>query len=96
MLDMKFTGVSKEIYLLYLELERLEDKLTFSVFYSFAESLGSHHFMPGFDFENYYYEIQTDGDNNMQVLKFYGRVNEGVVLDSKEILELIEELKILR
>lgn len=93
MLGMKFTGVSKEIYSLYLELERLENKLTFSVFYSFAESLGSHHFMPGFDFENYYYEIQTDGDNNMQVLKFYGRVNEGVVLSKKEVLELVGEVK---
>lgn len=89
---MKTVGVSKTMYLLCRELERLEDKLNFTVFYSFAEILESPHFCPAFDFENSYYEVQYDTDDSLQLLEFPYMSDEGWVVEEKDILKLIENL----
>jgi hypothetical protein len=92
----KIVGVTKTMYLLCKELERLEDRLVFSVLYSFAEILDSHHFCPGFDFENSYYEVQYDNNNCLHLMYFPFRGymgDEGLVVEEKDILELIENLK---
>lgn len=86
--------VSKEIYLLCRELERLEDELEFSVFYSFAEILTSHNFCPGFTFDNVYYEIQYDNEDCLRVLDFGVREwkEEGDILTAEGIESLTIEL----
>jgi len=89
---MKYTGVSPQIYALYQQLERLEDVLNFTVFYSFAESLQSHHFCPGFEFEGGYYEIQKKDNDELNLLLFFGQEGRGYVRDSKEIEGLVERL----
>ncbi len=92
---MKKVGVSKTMYLLCRELERLEDELNFTVFYPFAEILDSHHFCPAFDFEGVYYEVQYSDKDYLQLLDFGRRGHKeiGDILTEKEILELIEKLK---
>jgi hypothetical protein len=92
---MKIVGISKTMYLLCKELERLEDNLVFSVFYSFAEILDSYHFCPAFEFEQSYYEVQFDGDNNLKLLEFPFRGHmgdEGWEVEEKDILKLIKSL----
>lgn len=91
-------GVTLPIYLLCKELERLEDseQLNFSVFYSFAEILTSHHYCPGFDFQGMYYEIQYDYFDHLKLLMFPFHNSEGTVLKDEEILELIKELKTIK
>lgn len=87
--------VSKETYLLCRELERLEDDLIFTVFYSFAEILESHHRCPAFTFRDVYYEVQYDEDNYLRVLDFGVREwkEEGDVLTEKEIEELTKQIQ---
>jgi hypothetical protein len=87
--------VTKEIYLLVRELERLEEVLDFTVFYSFSRILESHNFCPAFDFEGEYYEIQYDNSDELHVLNFGARgyKEEGDILTKKEIEELTENLK---
>ncbi len=94
---MKYFKVSKELYLLCRELERLEDSLDFTVFYSFAEILSSQHFCPAFTFVDVYYELQYDYSNKLRVLNFgeRGWRKEGLEMDDKEIESLIFELKSL-
>ena len=84
--------VSKEVYLLYKELERLEEVLVFSVFYNFLKVFESHHFCPGFDFEENYYEIQVGDKEKLKVLEFYRFQEKGVILNKKDIKELTEKL----
>lgn len=92
---MKTVGVSKEIYILCRELERLEDVLVFTVFYSFAEILSSHHFCPAFDYDDVYYEIQYDISETLQVLNFgeRGWREEGLIMTKEEIESLTLNLK---
>lgn len=88
--------VTLPIYLLCIELERLENKIVFSVFYPFSAILESHHYCPGFEFDDEYYEIQYDDSDMLQVLKFPIRSrmgDEGQVLTEKEIKELLTHLK---
>lgn len=78
-------------------LEQLENTLDFTVFYSFAEFLESNHFCPAFDFEGYYYEIQYDNSNELQVLRWYSdshNDSEGYILEEDEIKELSNDLAI--
>ena len=91
----KTVGVTRQIYDLCKALEKRELTLDFSVFYSFAEILESHHFCPGFEFDNQYYEIQYDEFDNLQVLEFPFRGNmddEGSVLNSQEIDKLTKKI----
>lgn len=87
--------VTKEIYLLCKELERLEEILEFSVFYSFSEILTSHHFCPGFTFEDVYYEVQYDNENCLTLIDFgrKGFREEGDIMSEKEIENLTLGLK---
>lgn len=59
----KVIGVTKPIYELVKALEKLEDKIDFTVFYSFAEILESHHFCPAWSYDEIYYEIQYDNED---------------------------------
>ncbi len=76
-------------------LEQMGDELEFTVFYSFAEFLESHHYTPAWDFDGYYYEIQYDNSNELQVLRWYYKApndSEGTVLNEKEITKLTRDL----
>ena len=70
----KVIGVTKPIYELVKALEELEDKIDFTVFYSFAEILESHHFCPAWSYDEIYYEIQYDNEDVLQVIDFGIRV----------------------
>lgn len=90
-----FVGVTKSVYRLCRVLEELKDHLEFSVFYSFAEILESHHYCPGFTYRGYYYEVQYNDSDNLHVLKWNAKSKnnaEGYVLTEKEIEELIIDL----
>lgn len=91
----KAVGVTKEIYLLCRELERLENSLTFSVFYSFAEILESHHYCPGFYWDDVYYEVQYDDSDNLRVLNFgeRGWREEGLIMENEDIINLTNNLR---
>jgi hypothetical protein len=96
----KVVGVTKTMYLLCLELERLEesDEINFAAFYSFAEILESSHYCPGFEFDKRYFEVQYNKDNCLQLIVFPFSAHmgdEGTVLSEEGVLELIEELKTL-
>lgn len=76
-------------------LERMEDDLVFTVFYSFAEFEKSHHYTPAWNFDAYYYEIQYDNSDELQVLRWYHRApsnTEGDVLNEDEITQLTKDL----
>lgn len=92
---MKRVGVSLQIYDLIKVLEESEDKVDFTVFYSFAEILESHNFCPAWDFEGAYYEIQYDDEDNLQVLDFgyKGNMEIGKILTEKEIVCLTSDIK---
>lgn len=94
-MKIKTVGVTIQIYDLCKAIEKKELTLDCSVFYSFAEILESHHFCPGFEFDNQYYEIQYDEFDTLQVLKFPFRGNmgdEGSVLNNQEIEKLTKKL----
>jgi len=91
----KVVGVTKPIYELCRVLDEFEDEIEFSVFYSFAEILESHHYCPGFYFDGVYYEIQYDDKDCLQVVDF--GINErevfGNVLTEEQVIELTENIK---
>jgi len=92
----KVVGVTKPIYELCRVLDEFEDEIEFSVFYSFAEILESHHFCPGFTFNGIYYEIQYDEFDRLQVLMFPFRGHmgdEGQVLTEEQVIELAKNIK---
>ena len=77
-------------------LEQLETDLDFTVFYTWKKIISSTSFCPAFDFEGYYYEIQYDYEDQLQVLRWLpiaDDTEEGRLLTEKEIEELISELK---
>ena len=76
-------------------LDQLENTLVFTVFYDYQKFSSFNYFCPAFDFENYYYEIQYDNLNELQVLSWYnsGIEQKGYVLSENEIEDLISELK---
>jgi hypothetical protein len=68
----------------------------FSVFNSFfAEILESHHYCPGFYFEQVYYEIQYDDNNYLRVVDFgvKGCKEIGDILTEEQIIELTENMR---
>lgn len=78
-------------------LEQLERYLTFTVFYDYEYFCRSNIFCPAFDFEGYYYEIQYDNSNELQVLRWYSdshNDSEGYILEEDEIKELSNDLAI--
>ncbi len=86
---------SELIHNLAKVLEQLEDHLNFSVFYTLPEILESYTFCPGWNFDGYYYEIQHDNFNCLQVLRWpieNSREIEGYVLNEEEIRQLIEDI----
>lgn len=91
----KFVGVTKSIYELVRVLEEGENVLNFTVFYSFAEILESHHFCPAWDFDGSYYEIQYDSENCLQVLDFgvKGWKEVGDILTDKQIVHLTKIIR---
>ena len=92
----KVVGVTKSIYELIRVLEEGEDVLNFTVFYSFAEILESHHFCPAWDFELQYYEIQYDEFYRLQVLQFPFRScigDKGHILTEEQIIDLTENIR---
>ena len=93
---MRKITISKPIYELYKELERLEELLDFSVFYPLERAFESHHFLPGFHVDKVYYEIHEDDKNNLIVLQFGKNAllgDEGYEVEGKYLEELIETLK---
>jgi len=91
----KVIGVTKPIYELCKVLEEFEDRIEFSVFYSFAQILESHHYCPGFYFEQVYYEIQYDDNNYLRVIDFgvKGCKEIGDILTEEQIIELTENMR---
>lgn len=86
--------MKEKIFELVRELERLEHTLVFTVFYSFAEFMESDNgFCPAFEVDAHYYEIQKDREDNLVVLRWYGKQEEGDILSLQEIENLIQELK---
>jgi len=94
----KVIGVTKPIYELVKVLEGLEDKIEFTVFYSFAEILESHHFCPAWSYDEIYYEIQYDNEDVLQVIDFgvRGHREEGDVLTVDEVIKLTKLLQTAR
>src|SRR6187402_3489352 len=76
-------------------LEQMEDDLVFTVFYSFAEFQESHYFTPAWDFRGYYYEIQYDYLDELEVLRWQ-RMSandvEGDILTEEKITQLTKDL----
>lgn len=92
---MRKITLTKEIYDLYQELERLEDKLDFSVSYPLSRAFGSHHFLPGFYVEGVYYEIHED-NSELKVISFSSNAvlgDLGHELNTDDIQYLVNELK---
>jgi hypothetical protein len=89
--------LTKGIYELYLELERLEEVLVFSVFYSLSRAFESHHFVPGFHLDGEYYEVYQNSDDDELILLRFGndaRIGaQGYDVTEKEVLEIVERLK---
>lgn len=76
-------------------LEKMEDEIVFTVFYPFSRFLESHHFTPAWDFDAYYYEIQYDDSDELQVLRWHPRANDdspGYILNEQEITQLTKEI----
>lgn len=92
---MRKVKLTRNLFELYKELERLEEVLDFSVYYSLEDAFHSHHFLPGFYFEQEYFEIQEDDNEELNVLNFgfYGCIDEGIELSDKEVGELVSKLK---
>lgn len=93
---MKKIVLTKQIYELYQELERLEDVLIFSSFRTLDEAFESHHFLPGFYVDDIYYEIHDNDNNELEVLRFSPNARlgeEGYEVEGKYLDELIESLK---
>jgi len=93
---MRKIKLSKSVYELYKELERLEDILDFSVFYSFLRVFESRHFLPGFHVDKGYFEIHEDDSNELIVLRFghNSRLgDEGIELTENEVNDLVKCLK---
>ena len=93
---MRKITLTKEIYELYRELERLEDKLYFSVSYPLSRAFDSHHFLPGFYVEDRYYEIHNNDDNELKVLSFNPNArlgDEGYEISDEYLKQLVETLK---
>ena len=91
----KLIGVTKEIYDLVKVLEKYEDEINFSVFYSFSQILESYHFCPGFYHKETYYEIQYNDVDCLKVLDFGEKEwkEMGDELTEKDIIELTENIK---
>ena len=93
---MKKIILTKQIYKLYQELERLEDVLTFSSFRTLVEAFESRHFLPGFYVDEVYYEIHDNDDNELEVLRFSSNArlgDEGYEISDEYLKELVETLK---
>lgn len=93
---MKKITLTKEIYELYQELERLENILTFSSFRTLDEAFESHHFLPGFYVDGIYYEIHDNDDNELVVLQFGHNAilgDFGYEINVDDIQHLISSLK---
>ena len=93
---MRKITITKLIYELYKELERLEDILDFSVFYPLEHAFESHHFLPGFHVNRVYYEIHEDDKNELIVLQFGSNAllgDEGYEVEGKYLEELVKTLK---
>lgn len=92
---MKKITLTKEIYKLYRELERLEDKLYFSVSYPLSRAFDSHHFLPCFYVEDGYYEIHED-NSELKVISFNPNAilgDLGHELSDEYLKQLVETLK---
>lgn len=92
---MRKITLTKEIYELYQELERLEDKLYFSVSYPLSRAFDSHHFLPGFYVEDVYYEIHED-NSELKVISFNPNAilgDLGHELNTDDIQYLVSKLK---
>ena len=91
----RVVGVTKPVYELCRVLEEFENEIEFSVSYSFAEILESHHFCPGFTFNDIYYEIQYDNKNCLRVLDFgvKGYKEEGDEMTDNYIVDLTENIR---
>lgn len=86
--------MKEKIKKLVRELDRLENNLEFTLFYSFDEVVESNFKrLPAFEFEGYYYEIQESNSGELTVLEFVHNADEGSKLSSQEIENLIQELK---
>lgn len=93
---MRKITLTKEVYKLYQELERLEDKLYFSAFYPLERAFESHHFLPGFYVEDKYYEIHENDNNELIVLQFGHNAmldDLGYELNTDDIQYLVSVLK---
>lgn len=93
---MRIIKITKPVYDLYQQLERLEDVLEFSVFYPFSRAFESHHFLPGFTFDGSYYEIQDDSEEVLNVVQFHTNSLLGAMgykMYDEDIFDLIENLK---
>ncbi len=87
--------MENKIHTLVKVLEQMEDDLEFTCFYTWEEIQKSHHFCPAWDFDGYYYEIQYDNLDELQVLRWRPRApsnTEGDVLSNEEVEELIKDL----
>jgi len=87
--------MKKEIHNLVKVLETLQDKLDFTVFYSFADFLKSIYSCPAFEFEGLYYEIQHDNSDELQILDFgyRGCKDVGDKLTKYEVSSLTRRLE---
>jgi len=97
-LEIQLDNMKKElIHELVKTLEKLERYLVFTVFYNYEQFSSFKSSCPAFDFEGFYYEIQYDNFNDLQVLRWYINTSsdqEGRILNEAEIKELISDLAI--
>jgi hypothetical protein len=89
--------LTKGIFELYQQLERLEEVLVFSVFYPLSRAFDYHGFLPGFHLDGEYYEIHQNSDDDELILLRFGndaRIGaQGYDVTEKEVLEIVERLK---
>jgi hypothetical protein len=88
--------LTRGIYELYLELERLEEVLDFSVFYSLSRAFESHNFLPGFHLDGEYYEIHENSAGELILMQFSSNSllgDLGHSVSDSEVLEIVERLK---
>ena len=92
---MKKITLTKEIYELYRELERLEDVLDFAFPYLLKDAFISDDYLAGFYFGDSYYEISKNNDNELYVFTNNITTRKKEVLIDEEVIELVNRLKTL-
>ena len=90
---MKKIILTKQIYELYQELERLKDTLNFAFPYSLGDVFISDDYMVGFYLNEDYYEVFKNRHNELRVFTNNITLRVKEVLTEEELEDLVNRLK---